>query len=145
MAEDSNSKGNSVGSVDAGALPKSKEFNRVKRFLPAILLVPSFYYSFSFTGGILIGYLATKIFCNLFVHNGKIDSIFIDAGKWRVHLHHWIMGLMLLAIVWVIDFYYLPTLFAGFMCGIIIQDIYDYNDWHKVIVKNEEHLDTKVA
>ena len=46
------------------------------------------------------------------------------------------MGVAILGIVWAIDRFYLPTFFAGAICGIIIQDIYDYNDWHKVIMKN---------
>ncbi|OGZ72090.1 MAG: hypothetical protein A2908_04290 [Candidatus Staskawiczbacteria bacterium RIFCSPLOWO2_01_FULL_38_12b] len=118
---------------------------KVKIILPAIALVTSFYYSFSFTGGIVIGYVLCKVFCNLFVKNGKIDSIFLDYGKWRFHLHHWIMGIILLAIVWTIDHYYLPTLFAGVVCGVIIQDIYDYNDWHKVIIKNPNSGNKKAA
>ncbi|OGZ63691.1 MAG: hypothetical protein A3A98_00120 [Candidatus Staskawiczbacteria bacterium RIFCSPLOWO2_01_FULL_40_39] len=115
--------------------------SKVKMFLPAIVLVPSFYYSFLFTGGIVLGYILSKAFCNLFVKSGKVDSIFIDYGKWTIHLHHWIMGIILLAIIWVIDFFYLPTFFAGVVCGVIIQDIYDYNDWHKVIVKNPDHTE----
>ena len=117
--------------------------SRVKKVLPAIVLATSFYYSFSFSGGIVLGYVLCKVFCNIFVKNGRIDSIFIDYGKWKVHLHHWIMGIALLAIVWVIDHYYLPTFFAGFICGVIIQDIYDYNDWHKVIVRNEDYKKIK--
>ena len=108
---------------------------KAKIVLPALVLAASFYYSISFTGGVVIGYILCKLFCHFFLHNGKVDTIFVDFGNWRIHLHHWIMGLMLLAIVWVIDYYYLPALFAGFICGIIIQDIYDYNDWHKVISK----------
>ena len=106
-------------------------------FLPAMVLIPSFYYSFTFTSGIVIGYVLCKMFCHVFVHNGKIDSIFLDLGKWKLHLHHWIMGIMILALVWVVDYFYLPAFFAGAVCGMIIQDIYDYNDWHKVIVKKE--------
>ncbi len=82
-----------------------------------------------------MGYVLCRLFCHFFVNNGKVDSIFIDYGKWQIHLHHWILGILLLAIIWVIDFYYLPTFFAGAICGMIIQDIYDYNDWHKVISK----------
>jgi Na+/glutamate symporter len=110
----------------------------VKMFLPAIVLVASLRYSVLFTMGIVIGYILCKIFCNVFVKNGKVDSIFIDYGKWKVHLHHWIIGIIILAIVWVIDYLYLPTFFAGAICGVIIQDIYDYNDWHKVIIKNDD-------
>jgi len=112
--------------------------SKVKIVLPAVALATSFYYSLSFTGGIVIGYILCKAFCHFFLHNGKIDRVFLDFGKWRVHLHHWIMGIILLAVVWVIDHYYLPTFFAGIICGMIIQDIYDYNDWHKVIVRNPE-------
>ena len=108
-------------------------------FLPAVVLAASINYSLRFTVGIIIGYLASKIFCMIFLKNGKIESIFLDYGKWRVHLHHWIMGLVILAVVWAVDFFYLPTFFAGVMGGIIIQDIYDYNNWYKVIVKNEEY------
>ena len=119
--------------------------SKAKIFLPAIVLITSFYYSFLFTGGIVLGYVLCKIFCNFFVKNGKIDSIFIDYGKWTVHLHHWIMGVVVLGIVLIIDRFYLPTFFAGFVCGIIIQDIYDYNDWHKIISKNPEHSENVTA
>ncbi len=118
---------------------KAKQ-TKVKMVLPALVLATSFYYSLSFTGGIVIGYVLCKIFCYLFVHNGKIDAIFLDYGKWRVHLHHWIMALVILAAVWVVDRYYLPTFFAGAICGIIIQDIYDYNDWYKVVSKNKDQV-----
>ncbi len=110
----------------------------VKVLLPAVVLAASLRYSMLFTAGIVAGYVLCKIFCHVFVHKSKIETIFLDYGKWRIHLHHWIMGIILLAIVWVVDHYYLPTLFAGFVCGVIIQDIYDYNDWHQVIVKNDE-------
>lgn len=110
---------------------------KIKIILPAAVLIPSLYYSISFAWGIAIGYIVCRIFCKLFVQNGKIDSIFIDWGNWKLHLHHWIMGAAILIIVWFVDSFYLPTFFAGFICGIIFQDIYDYNDWHKVIVKNK--------
>lgn len=112
--------------------------NSKKILLPTIVLATSFY-SILFTSGLVAGYVLCRIFCNLFVKNGKVDSIFIDYGKWKLHLHHWIIGIGVLAIVWFIDYFYLPTFFAGAICGIILQDIYDYNDWHKVIVKNDDH------
>jgi len=112
--------------------------SKVKTLLPAVVLVTSLYYSMSFTAGIVIGYILCRLFCHFFLHNGKIERVFVDFGKWKLHLHHWIGGVVVLAIVWVIDFFYMPTFLTGFVCGIIIQDIYDYNDWYKVIVKNEE-------
>lgn len=117
--------------------------SKVKLFLPAIVMV-SFYYSWLFTMGIVVGYVLCNIFCRIFVNNGKINSIFIDYGKWKVHLHHWIMGIIILAVVWVLDYFYLPAFFAGFICGIIIQDICDYNDWYKVIQRNHSQEEVKV-
>lgn len=108
-------------------------------FLPAIVLVTSINYSIRFTLGIVVGYVLCKVFCMVFLQTGKMESVFLDYGKWKIHLHHWIMGLGVLAIVWVVDFLYLPTFLAGVICGMIIQDIYDYNDWHQVIVKNEDY------
>lgn len=111
----------------------------VKTVLSVIALFTSLRYSLLFTSGLVAGYVITKIFCNVFVKNGRVDSIFLDYGKWKVHLHHWIMGTIVLAGIWTLDYFYLPTFFAGFICGIILQDIYDYNDWHKVVVKNEDY------
>ena len=113
--------------------------NSKKIFLPAIVLATSIQYSILFTGGIVLGYLASKLFCKILgidEHNG--DKVFLDIGKWKIHLHHWIMGIIILSIVWVIDYFYLPTFFAGVVCGIIIQDIYDYNDWYKVVLKKSD-------
>ncbi len=117
----------------------------VKVVLPAVVLVMSLRYSLLFTTGIVMGYVLCKIFCALFLKHGdnvdgKIEKVFVDFGKWKIHLHHWIMGLIILAIVWVIDYFYLPTFFAGFVCGIIIQDIYDYNDWYKVIYRKKQEI-----
>ena len=113
--------------------------SKVKMVLPAIVLATSFKYSILFTTGIVIGYVLSKVFCHVFLKNGKVESIFLDYGNWKIHLHHWIMGIIFLTIVWVIDYLYLPAFFAGVVCGVIIQDIYDYNDWHKVIIKNEDY------
>jgi Na+/glutamate symporter len=114
-----------------------KEQPRVKKFLPAMVLIPSFYYSFYFTSGIIIGYVISKFFYNYFVEKGKVDCMFLDWGKWQIHLHHWIMGVAVLAFAWVLDYFYLPAFFAGFVIGIIIHDIYDFNDWYKIILKKE--------
>lgn len=119
-------------------LAKSNKNSTVKRFLPAIALMASFYYSFLLCLGLLLGYLGSKLFSKYFLEKGKVDSIYIDFGKnWKIHMHHWILGALLLVIVWFIDYLYLPRFFVGAVLGIIFHDIYDYNDWHKVLVKQE--------
>ena len=119
-------------------LAKSDNKNtKVKKYLPAFVLVASFYYSFLLALGLALGYLGSKIYSKLFIENGKVDCIYIDCGKWKIHLHHWIMGAFVLLIVWIIDYFYLPRFFVGVVCGVIAHDIYDFNDWHKVFVRNE--------
>lgn len=112
--------------------------NNVKKVLPAIVLVTTFYYSFLLSLGLLLGYLGCKLYHKVFIETGKVDLIFIDCGKWKIHLHHWIMGALFLLIVWVIDWFYLPRFFTGVVFGIIAHDIYDFNDWHQILVKSED-------
>ena len=120
-------------------LAKSDNKNtKVKKFLPAIVFVASFYYSFLLALGLTLGYLGSKLFAFYFLEQGKVDKIYIDCGKWKIHMHHWILGALFLVIVWIIDYFYLPRFFTGVVLGVIAHDIYDYNDWHKVLEKNEE-------
>ena len=49
------------------------------------------------------------------------------------------MGLGVLALVWIVDYYYLPTFLAGAIMGGVVQDIYDYNDWYKIVSKNSDY------
>jgi hypothetical protein len=120
-------------------LAKSDHKNsKVKKYLPAVVFLASFYYSFLLALGLAVGYIGSKVFAHFFLEKGKVDCIYLDCGKWKVHMHHWIMGALFLLIVWVVDYFYLPSFFVGVVCGIIAHDIYDYNDWHKVLVRNEE-------
>jgi hypothetical protein len=111
--------------------------NNVKKFLSVIVLATSFCYSFLFAIGLVFGYIGCRIFQKKFVEKGKIDPVFIDCGKWKVHFHHWLQGIILLILVWIIDWFYLPKFFAGVIGGIIVQDIYDFNDWYKVILRKD--------
>ena len=112
---------------------------KVKKVLPAVILATSFYYSFLFAFGLLLGYFAAKIYCKkLNIDENSDRRIFIELGEnWKIHLHHWILGIIALALVWVIDYFYLPTFFVGAIAGIVAHDIYDYNDWYKVLIKSK--------
>lgn len=118
-------------------LAKSDNKSKVKRYLPAIALVASFYYSFLLALGLAIGYVGSKLFYNFFVERGNVDHMYIDCGKWKIHMHHWILGALLLFLVWIIDYFYLPRFFVGVVVGVMAHDIYDFNDWHKILVKKE--------
>ena len=124
--------------IDLELAKSNNQNSKVRKYLPAAVLAASFYYSFLLSLGLLLGYIGSKIFSKYLIENGKIGSIFIDCGKWKLHMHHWILGALLLLIVWLIDYFYLPSFFVGVVLGVIAHDIYDFNDWHKVLVKNEE-------
>ena len=124
--------------VDLEQAKSDNKNTKVKKYLPAIVLAASFYYSFLLALGLVLGYLGSKIFSKYLIENGKVECIFIDCGKWKIHFHHWIMGALVLLIVWIVDYFYLPRFFVGAVIGIIAHDIYDFNDWHQIIVKNED-------
>jgi len=125
--------------IDLELAKSNNKNSKVRRYLPAFVLVASVYYSFLLALGLAIGYIGSKLFSKYFLEKGKVDSIFIDCGKWKLHLHHWILGALVLLVVWFIDYFYLPRFFVGVVAGIMAHDIYDFNDWHRVLVKNEDH------
>lgn len=120
--------------------PENKK-TRVKRVLPAIVLVSSFYYSFLLALGLFIGYIGCKIYYKKLVETGKVDKIYIDFGKWKVHFHHWILGAIVLLVAWIIDWMYLPRFFVGMVGGVIAHDIYDFNDWYKIFLRNNKPVE----
>jgi uncharacterized membrane protein len=114
--------------------------SKVKKFLPAVVLASTFYYSSLMMLGVILGYLGAKLYClALNIDENSDRRIFVDCGKWKIHFHHWILGTLVLLVVWIVDYFYLPRFFVGVIGGIIAHDIYDYNDWHQVIVKNEDY------
>ncbi len=123
--------------IDLELAKSDNKNSKVRKYLPAFVMVASFYYSFLLALGLAMGYLGSKIFSKYLLDSGKVDCIYIDCGKFKIHLHHWILGSLLLVTAWVLDYFYLPRFFVGVVCGIIAHDIYDFNDWHKVFVKKE--------
>jgi len=119
-------------------LAKNENNSFARRMLPAIALMISFHYSALFAIGMLIGYLASKLFAKYFLEKGRVECIYIDWGKnWKIHVHHWILGVLILIIVGIIDYFYLPRFFSGMIVGLIAHDIYDYNDWYRVVIRNK--------
>src|SRR3989339_2186515 len=124
--------------IDLELAKSDNKNSKIRRYLPAFVIVASVYYSFLLALGLALGYIGSKIFSKYLLENGKVDSIYIDCGKWKIHMHHWILGAIFLALVWAIDYFYLPSFFLGVVGGIIAHDIYDFNDWHKVLIRAEE-------
>ena len=68
---------------------------------------------------------------------GRVRSIIIPLGKFKLHLHHWIIfALMMFAgLAKNIFIYVPPEIFYGLLSGLAWQGVYSYSDWHKVICR----------
>lgn len=66
----------------------------------------------------------------------KIRSYFIPLGKYRIHLHHWLLSSGVIIAFAVFDgSYVLPSnLVYGFFGAIVFHGIYSYSDWYKVLI-----------
>ena len=124
--------------IDLELAKQDNQNSKVRKYLPAVVFLAPFYYSFLLALGLAIGYMGSKIFAKILLDRGAVDSIYIDCGKWKLHMHHWILGALLLDNCLVYRSLLSPKIFRRSCPGIIAHDIYDYNDWHKVLVKNED-------
>jgi len=120
-------------------LAKRNHNSKIKKYFPVSIFLVSSYYSFLLGLGLFAGYVGSKIFCKYFIERERVDCIYIDFGSWKFHLHHWILGAVILLLVGIIDYFYLPRFFTGVVLGVIIHDIYDFNDWRRVLIKKEEN------
>jgi hypothetical protein len=123
--------------IDIELAKNNNKSSKIRRYLPAVVIMASFYYSFLIALGLALGYLGSKVFSKQMLEKGKVEPVYIDYGRWKIHLHHWIMGALVLLVVWVVDYFYLPRIFIGVVGGIMAHDMYDYNDWYKILVKKE--------
>ena len=65
---------------------------------------------------------------------GRVKSVVISWHKYRVHLHHWILASLTSLICAFKGFYIItPEFFYGFLGGLVLQGVYCYSDWHRII------------
>jgi len=65
---------------------------------------------------------------------GRVKSIILPIGRWKLHLHHWICSLGLMGIVSSMGIYLFgPQVTYGFLGGLAFQGIYCYSDWYRII------------
>ncbi len=111
---------------------------RKKKFVSAAVLATSVYSSILFTSGMIIGYLVTRWFFKRFVEKGPLKLIYIDVKGWKFHLHHWIFGIFIVILLLLCGLKSeLPKFLWGLLAGLIAHDIYDFDDWNKVLVKEK--------
>jgi hypothetical protein len=98
----------------------------------AVLMYFSFYISFA-SG--LVGFIAGKFAGGKKAGiPGRIKSIVIPLRSYHLHIHHWLLISAVITICSATGFYILSQqLFFGFLAGLVIQGVYCYDDWHRIL------------
>jgi hypothetical protein len=98
---------------------------------PKILLgTPIAFFSLEAYLGMIFGYFAGDFF------SPKIKSITFNIGNYKFHLHHWLLCLGIFPLILIYKFSPLPIYFSsGFLGGLILQGIFSYPDWHRILIK----------
>lgn len=89
--------------------------------------------------GIALGYLLTDAFLKKYWETGKVESMIIENGEWKIHIHHWIIGALTVLTINFLGFT-MPIFLLGLFDGLIVHDIV-YKDkkygkkWYNVVYK----------
>ncbi len=108
-----------------------RKFTLVVLFATCIILGYLSFIAWS-VGFLLAKYLGSKTVGE----PSKIKSYFIPLGKYRIHLHHWLLSSCVIIGFTVFEgAYVLPSnLVYGFFGAIVFHGIYFYSDWYKVLI-----------
>lgn len=122
-------------------VPSNLYNDRVKRkkFFLAALLLPGALLGLLFYPACGIGFAVSK-YCSgkRDGERGKVRSIIIRWRGRQLHLHHWFLSSVAGVISAFSGFFLLsPALFYGFIGGMVLQGIYCYGDWHRIIRRKE--------
>ena len=105
-------------------------------------LIAALLFGYLFAISLLMGFLASKFIAGKSTgERGKLGSILIPFGKWRIHLHHWLYSLWLISISMATGMYFItPAITFGTLGGVTYQGIYCYKDWYIVLVKRPKKV-----
>lgn len=110
---------------------------KFKKFIfPGITLTVSVYFSILFAIGIIIGYISTRYCHRKITKDWGWQSVKINLGKRKLHFHHWLMGTVAMVLIGLFGgFGIVPNFVLGMFGGFIAQGVYDYGDWHQIIIQ----------
>ncbi len=99
------------------------------------VLTIGIFLGYSYFGSWLLGYLVTKLGGGRAAgQKGRVRSIYIPLGNYRIHLHHWLIALLMMPVAFTVSIPYVPpVVICGFLSGIVFQGIYNYGDWYRII------------
>ena len=84
----------------------------------------------------LLGFLVAKYLAGHTVGKpGRMKSFKIPLGRYKLHLHHWLISSGVIAFSLTKGIPFIPAeVFWGFLSGLALQGIYCYNDWYKILI-----------
>jgi len=98
--------------------------------------------------GWLLGLLLTKYMAGKTSGKpGRIKSIIIPFGKYKVHFHHWLIssGIIILSLITNIQFL-TSAICYGVLGGSVFQGIYYYSDWHRILIaRRHQNIENVIA
>jgi hypothetical protein len=81
----------------------------------------------------IIGFVITRLYSGKKVgKEGIAKSLFFNLGEYRIHIHHWMVGLLFILVLALFGVY--NDLAYGFLVGMTIQGLM-YKDYYKVVSK----------
>jgi len=96
----------------------------------------------AFLSGTPMGYFTGDFFAGSATgQQGLINSLILNLGNWQLHLHHWLIATLLLIFALAFlrkKFNFNPVLLyfsIGILSGLILQGLFAYDDWHKILFK----------
>lgn len=111
---------------------------KVKKLAPKIILGSSiaFISPDALLGGVS-GYYISKFLSGKHDGHQRIKSIIFNIGDYRLHLHHWLIGFLILIYAFLSASFSLTYFSFSFLSGLIIQDLYLDSNWKKVVIKQK--------
>jgi len=67
--------------------------------------------------------------------SSKIPSLVLPLGKYKLHLHHWLIASAGIAVVLIQGaWFFRSDLAYGVLSGIAFHGVHCYDDWHKILL-----------
>jgi len=88
--------------------------------------------------GIISGYFTARFLAGKQAgQQGRIKSLAFQIGNYKLHLHHWLLSLGVLVFAFFFNLFHFHF-FYGFIGGWVIQGIFSYKDWKRILSKRNK-------
>lgn len=110
---------------------------KIKKFSKTSVWIASIIISLQATLGMILGYfLAKKLAGKKTGAPGKMRSMKFLIGDYKLHFHHWLLGLGIIVFSFYLNVSFSSNLvFYGGLGGVVVHGVFDYNDWYRVIAR----------